>query len=229
LKGEVAFPFLFKQLNKFMKTIKEGLTYNTQRSYMHIPEYGRNVQKMINYAKKIENREERNRAAQAIIDVMGQLNPHLRDVDDYKHKLWTHLFMMSNFELDVDSPYPKPELEVLQAKPKIMSYPENAPKYGHFGYYAEEMIRQIAQIESEEEKEYMTSLLGNLMKKNYLNFHTDNVENKIIEQHLRELSKGKLQLKNSEEELMSTNQILRQFGVTPTKVKKTSKPRKRKK
>jgi hypothetical protein len=212
-----------------MDIIKEGLTYNTQRTYMHIPEYGRNVQKMINFAKNIENRDERNKAAQAIIDVMGQLNPHLRDVDDYKHKLWTHLFMMSNFELDVDSPYPRPIPEALNAKPNLLHYPDKSPKYGHFGYYAEEMIRNISVMENEEEREYMTKLMGNLLKKNYLNYHTDNVENKIIVQHLRELSKGKLQMKDSEEDLLSTNQILRQYGVSPTKVKKTMKPKKRKK
>src|SRR5690554_7070685 len=81
-----------------------ALSYNTERAQLYIPEYGRNVQNMINYAKQIESREERNLAARAIIDVMGQLNPHLRDVEDYTHKLWTHMFIMSNFEIDVDSP-----------------------------------------------------------------------------------------------------------------------------
>jgi hypothetical protein len=210
------------------KIIKEGLTYNTQRSMMHIPEYGRNVQNMINYAKTLGEKEERNKAAQAIIDVMGQLNPHLRDIDDYKHKLWTHLFIMSNFELDADSPYPMPNRETLTERPKIMSYPKNKAKYGHFGYYTEEMIRVASKIEEGEEKEYMTSLLGNLMKKNYLNFHTENVENRIIETHLNELSKGQLKIANPEE-LMSTNQILQQYGVTTTKPKLKGKPKKRKK
>jgi hypothetical protein len=208
--------------------IKEGLTYNTQRSMMHIPEYGRNVQNMINYAKTLGEKEERNKAAQAIIDVMGQLNPHLRDIDDYKHKLWTHLFIMSNFELDVDSPYPMPNRETLTERPKIMAYPKNKSKYGHFGYYTEEMIREASKIEEGEEKEYMTSLLGNLMKKNYLNFHTENVENRIIESHLKELSKGQLKLSDPEE-LLSTNQILRQYGITANKPKPKAKPKKRKK
>ena len=89
-----------------MNYVEDSLSYNTQRPALHIQEYGRNVQNMIEYAKTIADREERNLAAQAIIDVMGQLNPHLRDIEDYKHKLWTHLFVMSNFELEVDSPYP---------------------------------------------------------------------------------------------------------------------------
>ena len=92
---------------------------------MLLPEYGRNVQNMIMHAQEIEDREERNRAAQAIIEVMGQLNPHLRDVDDYRHKLWTHLFIMSEFSLDVDSPYPMPEKEVLAERPEQVPFSEH--------------------------------------------------------------------------------------------------------
>lgn len=209
--------------------ISEGLTYNTQRPIMHIPEYGRNVQKMIDHAKKIENKQERNKAAQAIIDVMGQLNPHLRDIDDYKHKLWTHLFIMANFELDVESPYPIPKKESLTEKPTLLKYPKNHPKYGHFGYYTEEMIRQTAKLENQEEKEYLTLTLGNLMKKNYLNYHTENVENGVILNHLKELSKGELKIDNPED-LMNTSHILRQFGISNApKQKGRMKSKKRKK
>lgn len=208
-----------------------ALSYNTERPNLHIPEYGRNVQNMIDYAKNIESREERNKAVRAIIDVMGQLNPHLRDVEDYTHKLWTHLFIMSEFELDVDSPYPIPSQEKLRERPKDMPYPKNKSKYGHFGHYTEEMIREASKIEDEEEKEYMTGVLGNLLKKNYLTYHTENVENRAIAQHLKELSKGRLTLQNPEE-LKSTNQILKQFGIAPSKQrsnKKHSKSKKRRK
>jgi len=209
--------------------ISEGLTYNTQRPIMHIPEYGRNVQKMIDHAKKIENKQERNKAAQAIIDVMGQLNPHLRDIDDYKHKLWTHLFIMANFELDVESPYPIPIKESLTEKPILLKYPKNHPKYGHFGYYTEEMIRQTAKLENQEEKEYLTLTLGNLMKKNYLNYHTENVENGVILNHLKELSKGELKIDNPED-LMNTSHILRKLGISNApKQKGRMKSKKRKK
>src|SRR5690554_7217040 len=102
-----------------------ALSYNTERAQLYIPKYGRNVQNMINYAKQIESREERSLAARAIIDVMGQINPHLRDVEDYTHKFWTHLFIMSNFEIDVDSPYEIPEPASLSERPKIMNYPRN--------------------------------------------------------------------------------------------------------
>lgn len=212
-----------------MNYVDDSLSYNTQRSAMHIPEYGRNVQKMINFAKGIEDREERNKAAQAIIDVMGQLNPHLRDIDDYKHKLWTHLFVMSNFELDVDSPYPIPEKDTLTSKPKIMKYPKNRSRYGHFGHYTESMIKEVADIKDPEEKAYLTDLIGNLMKKNYLLFHTENVENKAIASYLKELSKGGLSLQNPEA-LKSTRAILKEYGVNMNTIKpRKTRSKKRKK
>ncbi len=215
-----------------MRIIENSLTYNTQRPTMHIPEYGRNVQNMIEYAKSISSKEERNKAAQAIIEVMGQLNPHLRDIEDYKHKLWTHLFIMSNFELDIDSPYPLPRKELLAKKPEHVPYPKNKSKYGHFGAYTEAIIREASKIEDEDEKEYLTGILGNLMKKNYLLFHTENVENKAIASYLEELSNGKLNL-DKPEELKSTRQILKEFGLVANNnhnhKKKTTKSKKRRK
>lgn len=211
---------------------EEALSYNTQRAKLHIPEYGRNVQNMIEFAKTIANREERNAAAQAIIEVMGQLNPHLRDIEDYKHKLWTHLFIMSNFELDVDSPYPLPEKELLSKPPKLMPYPTNKSKFGHFGAYTEKMIKEVAEIEDEKEKLYMTQVLGNLMKKNYLLFHTENVENEAIANYMQQLSKGKLEIKDPET-LKHTRQILKEQGIQSNQLnntkRKSNKQRKRKK
>lgn len=198
------------------------LSYNTERGYLCIPEYGRNIQNMIEYAKGIESREERNRAAHAIIGVMGQINPHLRDVEDYNHKLWTHLFVMSSFELDVDSPYPKPIPEKLAEKPKEMPYPTQSGKYGHFGYYAEKMIEKVSASDDAEEQAYMKELLGNLLKKDYLTFHTQNVENVAIARHLKELSKGKLIL-DDPDILVSTKTLLKQIGEQSNTVKKTKK------
>lgn len=205
-----------------------ALSYNTERAQLFIPEYGRNVQNMINYAKQIESREERNLAARAIIDVMGQLNPHLRDVEDYTHKLWTHLYIMSNFEIDVDSPYEIPEPESLRERPRTMNYPRNKSKYGHFGHYTEKIIKEVASTEDEEEKEYMTELLANLLKRNYLVFHTQNVENKAIASHLKELSEGNLRVKDTGI-LKSTNSILKHVGVSPKKPSKKHKSKKRRK
>ena len=207
-----------------------ALSYNTERDQLYIQEYGRNVQNMINYAKQIESRSDRNLAARAIIDVMGQLNPHLRDVEDYTHKLWTHLFIMSDFEIDVDSPYEIPEPETLHKRPEIIPYPKNKSKYGHFGYYAEEMIRETAKLEDKEERDYLTDVLANLLKQNYLHFHTENVENSAIVGHLKELSGGKLQLEDVSV-LKTTNSILKQSEVSSTKApkKKTAKKATKKK
>lgn len=208
-----------------------ALSYNTERPPLRIPEYGRSIQSMINYAMRIESREERNKAAQAIIDVMGQINPHLRDIEDYNHKLWTHLFIMSDFELDVDSPYPLPEKENLGKPPKLMKYPSNKAKYGHFGFYSEKIIKTISQSEDAEEKEFAAEVLGNLLKRDYVLFHTQSVENESIASYLKELSEGKIVLDNPEV-LNSAKNILAEYGLSSNnhsqgKKKKKTKKRKR--
>ena len=129
-----------------------------------MPEYGRNVQNMIAHAMEIADRTERNRAAQAIIEVMGQLNPHLRDVDDYRHKLWTHLFVMSDFQLDVDSPYEIPKQEVLNEKPQLLEYPKSSIRYGHYGKYTQSILETAKATEVPAEKEYLKNTMANFMK-----------------------------------------------------------------
>lgn len=195
------------------------MEYNTQREFMILPEYGRNVQKMIAFAMEIGDREERNRAANAIIEVMGQLNPHLRDVDDFKHKLWTHLFVMSDFQLDVDSPYEKPSPEVLNEKPKLMTYPKSRIKYGHYGAYTEKVLKEIAKEEDPKVKEILTNTMANFMKKQFLAYNNDAVENDVIAQQLYELSGGELKLDNPDS-LMQTNHILKTFGFTASNNKR---------
>ncbi len=137
------------------------MEYNTARGKMLLPEYGRNVQNMIQHAMEIEKRDERNRAAQAIIEVMGQLNPHLRDVDDYRHKLWTHLFVMSDFKLDVDSPFEIPEKESLKEKPQVVPYPKSKIRFGHFGQYTQKILELSKDMKDEGERVYMTNAMGN--------------------------------------------------------------------
>ncbi len=168
----------------------EELEYNTTRGKLILPEYGRNVQNMISHAMELENREERNRAAQAIIEVMGQLNPHLRDVDDYRHKLWTHLFVMSDFKLEVDSPYDIPKLETLNEKPKLIDYPKSSIKYGHYGNYTQAILEASRETTEPKEKEYLKNSMANFMKRQYLSHKNDAVENKVIAENLKELSKG---------------------------------------
>ena len=177
-----------------------------------LPEYGRNVQNMIQHAMEIADREERNRAAQAIIEVMGQLNPHLRDVDDFKHKLWTHLFVMSDFQLDVDSPYEIPKREILDEKPQLMEYPKSSIRYGHYGQYTQKILEASKEVGSEDEKKYLSETMANFMKKQFLIHNNNAVENYVILEQLKELSKGELSL-DDPDELTSTNQLLRTLGL----------------
>ncbi len=170
------------------------MEYNTQQPQLKLSEYGRHIQKMVEYCTKIKNKEERNTCANAIIAVMGQLNPQLRDVPDFKHKLWDHLFIMSDFKLDVESPYPKPSPETFQTKPDRMSYPTYDIKYKHYGKIVEALIEKGCEMKDAEMKKYYIELLANLMKRHYLNWNRDSVNDEVIVQHLKELSKGKLKL-----------------------------------
>jgi len=198
------------------------MEYNTTRGKLILPEYGRNVQNMIAHAMEISDRKERNRAAQAIIEVMGQLNPHLRDVDDFRHKLWTHLFVMSDFNLEVDSPYEIPKAESLQEKPKLMAYPKSKIRYGHYGKYTQEILESAKEITKEDERDYLKNTMANFMKKQFLSHNNDTVENHVIADQLKELSKGDLVLENPDE-LMNTNVLLRSMGIGNNNNKKFSK------
>src|SRR5688500_20127080 len=128
------------------------MEYNSSRPRLIIPEYGRSIQKMIYYAVSLEDREERNKIAKAIIGVMGQLNPHLRDVNDFKHKLWDHLFIISDFKLDVDSPYPIPSREILTSKPDRINYPTNDIRFKHYGKTIEMLIDKAQTLEEKKMK-----------------------------------------------------------------------------
>jgi hypothetical protein len=198
------------------------MEYNTTRGKLILPEYGRNVQNMIAHAMEISDRKERNRAAQAIIEVMGQLNPHLRDVDDFRHKLWTHLFVMSDFNLEVDSPYEIPKAESLQEKPKLMAYPKSKIRYGHYGKYTQEILESAKDITKEDERDYLKNSMANFMKKQFLSHNNDTVENHVIADQLKELSKGDLVLENPDE-LMNTNVLLRSMGMGNNNNKKFNK------
>lgn len=168
--------------------------YNTQRKRMSLPEYGRNVQKMVDHIKSIEDRDERNRAAKTIIQIMGNLNPHLRDVGDFKHKLWDHLALIADFELDIDSPYPVPEPSKFKEKPKEIPYQQGNIRYLHYGRIIELMIDVASEKEDGEEKEYLTSLIVNQMKKSYITWNRGQVADEVIIGDLLLLSGGKLKM-----------------------------------
>ena len=187
----------------------DQLEYNTEREHLIIPEYGRHLQKMINHATSRETKEERNKVAQAIISVMGNLQPHLRDVPDFQHKLWDQLFIMSDFKLDVDSPYEVPSKEVLEARPESLPYPQNFPKYRFYGNNIKTMIDVANTWEDGEMKEALLMTIANHMKKCFLNWNKDTVEDKVIFNHLFELSDGKIDLRNIEEDLIDSTSLMR--------------------
>jgi len=186
------------------------LEYNSQRPNLSLPEYGRNIQKMVDFAKTVEDREERNKVVQAIIKIMGQLNPHLRDTDDYAHKLWDHIFIMAEFDLDVDSPYSIPTKETFETKPDKVSYPSGKIKYGHYGKTIQDLIAAIPAITDEKEKKALTEVTANLMKRFYLIWNRDSVEDSTILKQMNELSGGTLDLKEGDVELRSVQEL----GVT---------------
>lgn len=186
-----------------------NLEYNSERQHLIIPEYGRHLQKLIDQATAIESKEERNKAAKYIIQVMGSLNPHLRDVPDFQHKLWDQIFIMSDFRLDVDSPYPIPSREVLQLKPEILKYPQNFPKYRFYGNNIKYMIDVANKWDDGEMKSALVKVIANHMKKSYLSWNKDTVKDDVIFEHLFELSDGKINLTQSSEELLNTTDLMR--------------------
>ena len=182
------------------------MDYNSKRKKLALPEYGRNIQNMVDYLLTVEDRESRNRQARAVIDVMGNLNPQLRDVAEYKHKLWDHIAIMTDFKLDIDYPYDPPTPDILTEKPKQVPYNQNPIKYRHYGRTLELLIKKSVDLD-EEKKEIMVELLANFMKKSYLTWNKDAVEDEKILKDLEELSRGKLKVKK-ELQLTETKNIL---------------------
>jgi hypothetical protein len=168
--------------------------YNTTRSDLILAEYGRNVQNMVKYIIDLPTKEERNKYAQAVIDLMGFLNPHLRDVADFKHKLWDHLHIISDYKIDVDSPYPKPTPEAAAVKPAHIGYPQQKIRYKHYGKTVEKLIEKTIEEENPERKAAMVQGVANFMKMAYVQWNKDNVSDEVIFKNLRELSDGKLEL-----------------------------------
>ncbi|MEI6122538.1 MAG: DUF4290 domain-containing protein [Bacteroidota bacterium] len=171
------------------------MEYNTQRSLLRISEYGRNIEKMIEYTCTIEDRERRNRAAKTIVAIMCQLNnPQRLDSAEFKQKIWDHLFMISEYKLDVDSPFPKPDPNIKEIEKYKCSYPHKYIKFRQYGKYIENMIVKAIDYEEGEEKESLVLLIANHLKKLYLSWNRDSVTDEVIVEHLSILSEGKLKL-----------------------------------
>ena len=202
-----------------------NLEYNSERQHLIIPEYGRHLQKLINQATQIEDDVARNNLAKYIIQVMGSLNPHLRDVPDFQHKLWDQLFIMSDFQLQVDSPYPIPTREVLQMKPDVLNYPQNYPKYRYYGNNIKYMIDVANKWEAGDLKNALVKVIANHMKKSYLSWNKDTVTDEVIFEHLYELSEGKLNLMTSTESLLKTDDLMRTNKRISNKITPLSQPK----
>ena len=172
-----------------------------------MPEYGRNIQKMVNHILTLEDRDERNKAAQTVISVMGNLNPHLRDINDFKHKLWDHLAIIANFKLDIDSPYKMPAEDILVEKPNLVPYPHQKIKYKHYGHSIVMMIDKAVEMEAGEEKDDLIKMIANHMKKSYLTWNREAVSDEEIFRDLKTLSKGKIEI-TDELKLSETHEIL---------------------
>ncbi len=199
------------------------LEYNSSRNKLHIPEYGRNVQKMVEHAKTIKDDKKRNETAHAIIDVMGNMTPHLRDVADFQHMLWDQLFIISDFELDVESPFPKPTREQLFQRPGPLGYPQNFPKYRFYGNNIKRMIDEALKLGEGEEKEALVLIIANHMKKSFLSWNRDSVKDDVIFAHLKELSNGAIDLNAEEESLKRANELIQKNQKATVKKTNTNR------
>ena len=170
------------------------MEYNTNRTKLLMPEYGRNIQQMVEYCKSLPSKEERNEVAKTIVEFMGQRNPHLRDEENYKHKLWDHLYILADYDLDVDAPYPFPTKEELAQKPNRMDYPSFDNEYKFYGKSILQLIDRAIELEEGEEKEALIQVIANNMKKSYNVYNKEHVQDEVIFRHLKELSQDKLDL-----------------------------------
>ena len=170
----------------------EELDYNTQREKLNMPEYGRHVQKMVEYVASLPDKEKRNEQIQSVIQVMGTLNPQLRDINDFKHKLWDHVQVISDFKIDIDSPYPTPTRESLSTAPSPIPLQKTPVKAAHYGRNIQNMIEVIAQREDDEVKTYMIKTLASYMKQQYLIWNKDSVSEETIFNDIYKLSDGRI-------------------------------------
>ncbi|MCT4636315.1 MAG: DUF4290 domain-containing protein [Bacteroidales bacterium] len=168
------------------------MDYNTSRKKLVLPEYGRNIQNMVDYVVSVEDRDERNRLAQAVIAIMGNMNPHLRDVSDFKHKLWDHLAIMSEFSLDIDYPYELPDPADFDRKPDKVPYQKKNRRYRHYGIGIQKMIAAVSDIDDPERRINLITVIANHMKKSYLMWNKDAVTDEMIFGDLEHISDGQI-------------------------------------
>lgn len=180
------------------------MKYNTQQRRLPLPEYGRSVQNMVDHALTIEDRAERQRCANTIVNIMGGMFPHLRDVADFKQKLWDHLAIMADFKLDIDYPVEIVKKESLEIKPQRIPYSQHDIRFRHYGRFVQDMIKLAVDYQEGEERNQLIRMIANHMKRDYLNWNKDGVEDQKILDDLCELSGGEIKL--SAEDLRLTEQ-----------------------
>ncbi|MDR0658870.1 MAG: DUF4290 domain-containing protein [Mediterranea sp.] len=180
------------------------MQYNTQQKKLPLPEYGRSIQNMVDYALTITDRVERQKCANTIISIMGNMFPHLRDIPDYTHKLWDHLAIMSGFKLDIDYPYEAIRKENLDTRPDAIPYPNTKIRYRHYGRTLEELIKKATEFPEGNEKNILIALIVNHMKKDYMTWNKDTIDDAKINNDLMELSNGKLRLDEQVLQLIET-------------------------
>lgn len=195
--------------------------YNSQLKKLALPEYGRNIQQMVDHCCTIEDREERTRCAYSIVKTMGNLFPQLRDEPDYKHKLWDHLAIMSDFKLDIDFPYEVVKEENLETKPEFMGYQLESIKFRHYGKIIEKMIERACEYPEGEEKDALVMLIANHMKKLIFQINKEDVDDLKIFKDLTFYSRGKIQLDPA-------THMLHQFKEAPNAPKVQPKKKKKK-
>jgi hypothetical protein len=195
------------------------MEYNSQREKLPFPEYGRNLQKMVDKVVKVDDRDKRTRYAHQVVEIMVQLHSTAKDSPELRHKLWDHLHFMSDFKLDIESPFPVPDREVLTKPPRNLSYPKSNMKYNYYGRNIQMIIDKACEMEDGPDKEALTKSIANQLKKSYLIWNRDSVDDSLIAQHLSELSKNRLRISEALQ-LKHTNEILSQQGA-----KKKSKPK----
>ena len=183
------------------------MEYNTEREKIVISEYGRNIQVMIRHLMDIEDRKQRTEAAYFIVNVMAQMNPQVKESNDYMHKLWDHLHIIADHKLDVDSPYPVPTPEMQKKKPEHVGYQKNNIRYGHYGQYIYDVVKKVKEMEDGPKKQAILINIANQMKRDYLNWNRDTVNDLLILDDLYKISGEEIALP-METKLIPTNEIL---------------------
>lgn len=206
-------------------TNSTGMEYNTSLPTMKIAEYGRNVDRMIEYCLTLADRDERTRCARSIVRVMAILNPQMKEYGDYEHKLWDHLMIMSDYKLDVDSPYPKLERAAMIAAPERVPYPQSNIRFKHYGKILEDLLQKAMKEEDPKNRELFTEQLAQLMKKHYLNWNRDSVNDQLIVEQLENLSGGKLKV-SEQFRFMHTSDILPKNAIPQNQMQHHSNKKK---